>query len=407
MVNYDYLYDKSYYGKELYEDHRRDYNLYWRVIPNGIVLPNDLSRGDISGGLMDEECNYIDGSGLHRGEGKWDDISGETATELDEDIVFLGAWPQIWGHCLTDNIRRLWVLNNEEFMSRYGHLRFVYVPLFNMNLDGNFRELLDIIGAGKISLEPVTSITRFRNIILPDECFWMEDDGTRFFSREYVDIIDQIRKYGEEHFTESKDKKVYFTYRRFPSYRTIGEKYLERFFSRLGYKIVSPEKYSFTEQLNILLNCEEYASTVGSISHNGVFLRDGAKMYLIPRAYFIPEYQLALDQVHDIDITYIDSSLSFYVNPKRQWEGPFNLIISHELEECLGQVVNFKESKLDFHIYRYLGFVINNKTDLLDYYRSVYRKYLPVEPKWDGRENLITKLFRVPKIRNLIVLLRR
>ena len=46
-----------------------------------------------------------------------------------------------------------------------------------------------------------------------------------------------------------------------------------------------------------MLNCEEFASTVGSAAHNIIFLRDGTKAYLIPRANFITEYQLALDQV--------------------------------------------------------------------------------------------------------------
>lgn len=242
------------------------------------------------------------------------DVTEEEIGECDEDIVFLGVWASfVWGHCLTDNIRRLWVLDNEEFMEKYGHLRFIYVPSFNVDPDGNFNQLLEILGVDVIHLESISEVTRFRNIILPDECFWREDDGARFFTGEYVALVDKIRSYGKEYFKEITDKKIYFSYRKFPAYRTIGEKRIERFFSEIGFKIIYPEEYTFKEQLNILLNCEEFASTVGSAAHNIIFLRDGTKAYLIPRANFITEYQLALDQVHDLDVTYIDSTLSFYV----------------------------------------------------------------------------------------------
>lgn len=39
MINFDYLYDKSYYGNELAVNHRKDDNLHWKVIPGGIILP--------------------------------------------------------------------------------------------------------------------------------------------------------------------------------------------------------------------------------------------------------------------------------------------------------------------------------------------------------------------------------
>ena len=403
MINFDYLYDKSYYEKELYVNHYKEEKLYWNVISNAIILPHEESCDGVCGGIIDDKHEFIDGSGLHRGMEQCYDISGKKISESDEDIIFLGVWANfVWGHCLTDNIKRLWVLKNENFMKKYGHLRFVFVPSHNVNIQTNFHQLLKILGIDNIRLEPINEITKFRKIILPDECFWKEEDGTRFFTKEYINLIDQIRNYGKDHFEPTTDKKIYFTYRNFPAYRTIGEQKIEKFFSEIGFKIISPEEYTFVEQLNILLNCEEFASTIGSLAHNSIFLRDKTKMYLIPRANFITEYQLALDQVHDLDITYIDSTLSFYVNPKRKWEGPFYFIVSRNLEKCFGHKYKYKENKLDFYIYKHLGYSMNNVSQLPDYYKKVYKEYLTINPVWDAKETWLTKLFYKPKIRKLI-----
>ena len=122
------------------------------------------------------------------------------------------------------------------------------------------------------------------------------------FTSEYRALIDCVRDHAVRNIAPAGIRKVYITYRKHPAMRTIGERKLEKFFSALGYTVISPEKYSLREQLSILLGCEEFACTVGSASHNSIFLRDGTRVTLIPRAGFISEYQPALDQVHNLDI---------------------------------------------------------------------------------------------------------
>ena len=118
---------------------------------------------------------------------------------------------------------------------------------------------------------------------------------------------------------------MYFTYSRFSSDKQVGENKLEDFFTGLGYKIIAPERYSFEEQLNILANCEFFASTIGSCSHNIIFLPEGASVYLIPRAFYLTGYQVALGEVINLNIYYVDSSLSVLVRRNNPWEGPFLL----------------------------------------------------------------------------------
>ena len=402
MTNYDFLYNKEYYGSLLTAEHRVDRDLRWSVIPNGTVLPHQDLNGSIGGGLLNERGEFIIGSGLHRGLDFGYKIAGEAVAEREEDVVFLGLWPDVWGHCLTDNIRRLWVLRSEEFMNRYGHLRFLYLPMYNRPLGQNFRKLLEILGAGEVRLEPVNQITRFRTIILPDECFCTKDDGTRLFTREYQALIDRIRDYGEAHFEPMDDRKLYFTYRNYSAMRTIGERKLEQYFSKMGYRIVSPEQYTFAEQLNMLLNCVAFASTIGSASHNIIFLRDGTNAHLIPRMWFIPEYQLALDQVHDLNITYVDSSLSLCAAPNSPWNGPFYYIISRQLQECFGHSCRSRAHSIDFGVYRDLSRAMNGEVRPAEYYCHAWREYMAADPQQTSKETLLVKLCRNYRVRKLI-----
>ena len=402
MICHEYLYDKEYYGSLLSTDHFKKTEVKWRELPGGIVIPFTGLQDELIGGLLNGEGEYIDGSGIHRGMGAGRDIRDEQVEEYDEDIVFLGVWPDVWGHCLTDNIRRLWVVHNEAFMKEYGHLRFLYVPFQNKEPSDNFRELLQMVGISDIKLESINTVSRFRKVILPDECFWREQDGTRMFTSEFRELIDRVRDYAVRNITPAEIKKTYFTYRKHPAMRVIGERKLEKFFSALGYTIISPEKHSLREQMSILLGCEEFACTVGSASHNSIFLRDGAKVTLIPRAGFISEYQPALDQVHDLDITYADSSLSLYVKPDRPWDGPFYYIVSDQLRQCFGQRGRYKENRKDFKVYRALAFALNGYTAPAEYYKKVVSKYMSVDPEWDGRWSIAANLLRHQKVRRIV-----
>lgn len=405
MIDYNYHYNKEYYEGLLEVEHLVERDVRWRILPKGIILPHKDVDGDICGGLLDESGSYVDGSALHRGAGGSYDYSSANVTECDEDIVFLGLWADVWGHCLTDNIRRLWVLRDETFMNRYGSLRFLYIPMYGRSPGKNFRELLDILGAGAVRIEPINRITRFRNVILPDECFFEGKDGIRLFTREYQTLIDCIRDYGEAHFKKTADRKLYFTYRHFPAMRGIGERKLERFFMNLGYRVVSPENYSFAEQLNMLLNCEAFASTIGSVSHNCIFMRDHAKVHLIPRVGFIPEYQLALDQVHNLDITYVDSTLSLYANQERPWDGPFYFIVSQNLQECFDQSCGCRAGGVDFLVYRNLAYAVNGSCIPSGYYDSILHEYFPAGLRREPKRIPLAKLWRRYRFRKLVVAL--
>ena len=114
---------------------------------------------------------------------------------------------------------------------------------------------------------------------------------------------------------------------------SYSEERLDKYFASKGYEIITePEDSGLDEELNVLVNCESFASTIGSCSHNMLFCRDNTEIILIPRANYFTGYQMAIDQVHQHNIHYIDSSFSIYVGIY-PWNGPFMYFISSNLRK--------------------------------------------------------------------------
>lgn len=81
------------------------------------------------------------------------------------------------------------------------------------------------------------------------------------------------------------------------------------------------------------MNCEIFASTIGSTSHNSLFLRDDAEAIFIPRALNnFNNYQGCCNQVHSVNAIYIDSTFSIY------YKAAFNVfyLLSPQLKRFFG-----------------------------------------------------------------------
>lgn len=332
MTNYDYLYDKDYY-RHLNEQHFVDKALSYSEIPNGTVLPwrSADASGKPRGGVTDENGIYREDSSLHYGWGSGYDVDASELAHCHETVIYLGMFVSVWGHCLTDNLRRLWFLHTEIYEKNYRNCRLVYVPADGFRFGENYRQVLDMMGFDCDRFVPIEEPTQFDNIICPDECFYTLGDGVRYFTREYRALIDRVREYGIAHQTPLPFSKVYFSYASYGNSKQIGENRIADYFKQQGYTIIAPEKLSFQEQLNILTSCDSFASTIGSCSHNLIFLKDGTEVILIPRANYLTGYQPALDHVHELNITYIDATLSVFT-AKQPWNGPFFYLVSDQLK---------------------------------------------------------------------------
>ncbi|MBR0151370.1 MAG: glycosyltransferase family 61 protein [Synergistaceae bacterium] len=344
--NYDLLYDKEYYTKSLNTEHLiAGKKLSYRIIEDGYILP--LLAHVNEGGIFSSEGDYVSGSSYKEGPGDFSDeinnrtITLKAAAELhgidptdviseNSTVVYLGMFFKVWGHLITDNMRLLWFLHSNDYAEKFSQCKLIYCPVMDFKLEGNYKRMLEILGIDCSKLTPVTRLSRYSRIILPDECFFKNDAGIRFFTPEYVSTIDAVRDYAASIARPGTPEKIYYSYSSYKSGKTFGEDKLERYFASKGYAIIHPERLTLDEQLTLLAGCKSFASTIGSCAHNMIFLRDGAEVILIPRANYFAAYQPVLDQVHRLNIHYVDSSFSIFVG-KRPWGGPHLYFISSNL----------------------------------------------------------------------------
>ena len=191
----------------------------------------------------------------------------------------------------------------------------------------NFRRLLEILEVDVDRLQPITHPVQFENIILPDSSF---GGG---FTNEYRETIERVKNFTIKNQTPTPSKKIYFYY----GTSQTGEERLAEYFRSKGYEIFSPERLTLDAQLNLMINAESFASTLGSCSHNSLFLRKGAEAIFIPRAANrFTGYQTVINQVANLNAIYIDSSLSVF----ETFNGPYCFIISKQLKEFFGEEFN-------------------------------------------------------------------
>ena len=127
---------------------------------------------------------------------------------------------------------------------------------------------------------------------MPDRSFWCENGlklGTaaiRLFTSEYVETVNIVRKFAEDNYFRDSSRKIYVSHTLINS-SLIGEEKVEQYFASKGYEIIHPETLSLDEQLACWINCSSFASSVGSCSHNVIFLRDNTEVILLPRSFGI------------------------------------------------------------------------------------------------------------------------
>ena len=375
MTNLFYLYNKD--ANENYFSANRfsDEPLGFKVVEGGMIIPN--KRGKISldwwgtGGIFNSQGKFVEGSFPTNN-------PNEEMTTSPETVVYLGLFAPAWGHSLTTNLQHLWFLQSDAFKTEFKNCRLVYLP-WSVSKDKHsyisdrksLTRLLDILEVDVSALQPITRPTRFDKIILPDRSFF-SNGGKKMFTAEYRATIDRIRDFALKNRTPTASKKIYYLYGR----HQVGEERLAEYFKSKGYEIIVPENLSLDEQLNVMINTESFASTLGSCSHNSLFLPDGAEAIFIPRSpHVFTAYQQTIDQVHPLRINYVDSSLSLFGGI----HGPNCFIISPQLKKFFGDGFDgYAED--DFRIFLAyartatdFGFKMNDKA--LPYYAPIYQDF--------------------------------
>lgn len=122
-------------------------------------------------------------------------------------------------------------------------------------------------------------------------------------------------------------------------WRDNGEEQIEALFEKVGFKIIVPEEHSPCEQIAMLMHCKELATTDGSIAHNAVFCTSGINLTIIRKADYWNSYQEMINNLANLNVTFIDAHKSVMVKPNALWGGPFYLCITSELEKYFNHYI--------------------------------------------------------------------
>ena len=262
-----------------------------------------------------------------------------------EICVFLGYFVTCWGHVLTDGFKKMWFFETDicKDLIEEG-VEFVYVTTKGNDILQANIEILELAGIDTKRLKKLTRNTRYEKVIVPDDCFWGGIENTQY-TEEYVNQINHLRNilYND---STSTIEKVYFTRTELKDKRDYGEKAIESVFRKMGYTVFAPERLSVKEQLSLIVRCNFFAATDGSIAHISIFCQPTAKVTIIRKADYINGYQFAINQVAKLNVTYLDAHESRNVSTQYPWTGPFYLCINSLVEKYVGHKI--------FHIPYYL-----------------------------------------------------
>lgn len=304
---------------------------------NAVILPSEYPRkGDI-GGVFDEQGNLLLQSTLHEGFPKRKiDVRNIDCKNSDEVVIFLGTFHSIWGHALTDSLKKIWFLETDfakELISSGAKLVYIFLE----NSDNYTTKILELAGIEARLLVEIKEPIRFQKVYLPENSILYDKrKDSRLYTNEYKHTIDKLLQ-----LLDSKQRtcnyptfeKVYFSRKHiFQNGREWGESVIENCFKNLGYHIVYPEMLPMEEQFYILRNCKSFATTEGSISHNVLFCKRNTDVIIVRKVNRINYHQLILNEIAGVNVTFIDANCSYVFDEKMPLDGPFYLCKNKLLE---------------------------------------------------------------------------
>lgn len=311
------------------DKHLNSLPLGYQTLHDAFIVPSD---GFNRAGVCTSAKEFIPSSSFSGGEQRT--VAFETFRRVEESAIYVGCLYSVWGHAFLDNLRRLWFLTSVEgkdLIAAGVHL--VYVNHYRSAPGDNFWKLVRMLGLPVERFELVDECTQFSTLYLPDASFCYAENAS--FTKEHNDLIEQILAQVP---VDSRFENVYFSRACLGNqqWRDYGEYKIERVFKKLGYSIFCPEKLSLEEQLLLLKNCKKFAAAEGSVAHNSIFCRMGTKVVILRKADYVNEYQLAINEMRSLDVTYVDVHHSVPPYPNSIMIGPFYLYITKELQRFAG-----------------------------------------------------------------------
>lgn len=336
-------------GRLLKKNYLKTNQLGFEVFDEAIIMPVTFSKEISSqfwGGVLSKDYQFIASTNFNEEQTESPILNIDTNNLLDKKrkAIYLGLFHHVYGHCITDNLKRLWFLYSKEGRELIkDDIDFVYVTINGNPLPEYAEELFRLADVDCKRLKHISSLTRYEKVYIPDSSLYVEKNEVvgmrlcRVYTKEYAEVIERIRSKIE--IKEYLPSKVYFSrsYLKDNLYRESGEREIEKVFKKRGYTIVAPEHLPIMKQLELLKNCKTFVATEGSVAHNAVFCNPNTEVVILRKSNYFNSYQFVLNQVAKVQPYYIDAFFSCppYLNG-HEWIGPFYLGVTEYLKNFIG-----------------------------------------------------------------------
>lgn len=325
-----------------------DNQISFVCLEKAICLPFQFGKGE--GGVVDRYGTFQMNTTLNAsfGDGSYsfeeDDVKKE-----NKDAIFIGTLYSVFGHVITDDLKKLWFLHSElgkELMSK--DVDVIYITWHRQELKSYVSHVFSLADVCLEKAKRIDTPTRYNHIYVPEDSL-LYRGGRLCYTKEFRKIIECVgAKVPLE--DASLVDKVYLSRTALHDWRDYGEKPVEAAFAKLGYTIVHPEQLTFEQQIALYRRTKEIASTEGSLSHMFLFCRPQTKVVILKKANYINEYQMMINAFSNVNAIYIDANRS--IECKNPWDGPFYLSLTRYLKHYLNvRKLDFFFLRLDFYIY--------------------------------------------------------
>lgn len=277
-------------------------NLEVHIFSDCTIVPHyykDKIKSDVSSIKIGDLPEYVsDGADLYSG-------NINNSDSMHGVILYGGYYRAHWGHILVNTMARIWYYY-ESYCPKIDKIIFVADnPHINWG-KGNIIQLLEVAGI-KEKIEIINKPTHFDMIIEP-ECSIVR---FKHYSKEFMNVFNFVKKKALE---ISVDKffpdKIFLTRSGLKQSQKneLNIEYLDKFFSRNGYTVLSPERMSLVELIHYFNNAKTIASICGTLAHNLIFAPSSAKIQIIERHPFINISQQLCNKSADLNAVLIDAN---------------------------------------------------------------------------------------------------
>lgn len=292
-------------------------NAYLLPLKELPASPEAAVNGIYAGGVQAEDGSFV--AGHRRYEKENQNLCCDKTYELNEEqkrkavlieknIVYCGMLVNSFGHIITEAFSRLW------YILEHGEEEYLLAFVISNGVPQYFWDFMELLGIDRKRILIVNEVMKCRTIIVPEQAYIMFTGYNPKICGVYKRIITVAEKLQNIVADSQKDSlKIYLSRMQFNKHDCINEEYFTQFYERRGFKVVSPETLSVSEQVLLIAAATEIVCTAGTLSHLSLFAQEGTKLTILLRCNEVGAIvpQFVINQMKRLEVTIMDCSYNY------------------------------------------------------------------------------------------------